>query len=83
MERIVIDSVEFKLTEKQYEARLYHPDGDTSKVYGDIVYKGSKNPLIGRMRTLAREYLKHRGILVGDDDNTHASVRMIFDLVRG
>ena len=83
MNKDIIESVDFELHDEQYEARLYHPDGKETSVYGDIVYKGTETNPEKKMRPIVREWLSIHGIETDESENTHTVVRKLIAFRRG
>lgn len=80
----IIDQEEFSFAGVSYIARLYHPAGKTA-VYGEIVYKETYERPNGKMRDIARKYLKPYGVKIqtsSKKDVTHVAVRKLIEKIR-
>ena len=80
----IIDQEEFIFDGCAYIARLYRPDGKSS-IYGEIVYKDNGKRPHGKMRGIARAYLRPYGIHIPMEANrmvTHCAVRKLIETIR-
>ncbi|MCR5621859.1 MAG: hypothetical protein K6G18_08375 [Treponema sp.] len=82
MTKKVIESVEFELHGKQYEARKYLPGENAKRPYYDIVYKGTEENPERMMLPIARDFLNTQGIKTEKNENTHCTVRKIIEMRR-